>query len=34
MLVTHGVRPPLVRYKASIVKALRQIKDESIAAVG
>lgn len=34
MLMTHGVRPPLVRYKASIAKALRQIKDENLAAVG
>lgn len=28
MLFTHGVRPPHVRYKATVAKALKQIKSE------
>ncbi len=32
MLMTHGVRPPLVRYKASIAGALQQIRNESVQA--
>lgn len=32
MLMTHGVRPPLVRYKATIESALLQLKGKSAAA--
>ena len=28
MLFTHGVRPPHVRYKATVARALKQIKSE------
>ncbi|BCH35906.1 hypothetical protein MesoLjLc_78360 [Mesorhizobium sp. L-8-10] len=34
MLMTHGVRPPLVRYKATISGALQQIRDEAAQAIG
>jgi hypothetical protein len=32
MLFTHGVRPPHVRYKATVRKALKQARSERIAA--
>ena len=31
MLFTHGVRPPHVRYKATIEKALEQVRSERVA---